>query len=50
VVYLEDELGIKEVIDFKIPGENLEVKLKIDEDKIHQLQGKVMEYIEVLVL
>lgn len=50
VIYLEDEFGKKEIVDFKIPGESLHMKFKIDEDKIHQLQGKILEYTEILVL
>jgi len=50
VIYLEDENKKKEIIDFKIPGENLQMKFKIDEVKIHQLQGKILENTEILVL
>jgi len=50
VIYLEDEFGKKKIIDFKIPGENLQMKFKNDEDKIHQLQGKMLEYTEILIL
>jgi len=50
IIYLEDEFGKKKIIDFKIPGENLQIKFEIDEDKIHQLQGKILEYTEILVL
>lgn len=49
VIYLEDEFGKKEIVDFKIPGENLQTKTKIDEDKIHLLQGKILEYTEILI-
>ena len=50
VIYLEDEFGKKTIIDFKIPGGNLQMTYKIDEDKIHQLQGKILEYTEILIL
>ena len=50
IIYIEDEFGKKKIIDFKIPGENLQIKFEIDEDKIHQLQGKILEYTEILVL
>ena len=49
VIYLEDEHGNKEIIDFKLPGENIQMKFKIDEDKISMLQGKAMEYTEIMV-
>lgn len=49
VIYLEDEFGKKEIIDFKIPGENLQTKTKIDNDKIQRLQGKMLEYTEILI-
>jgi len=49
IIYLEDEFGKKKIIDFKTPGEDLQMKFKIDENKIHQLQGKILEYTEILV-
>jgi len=50
VIYLEDKFGKKEIIDFKIPGDDLRVNLKIDKDRVSQLQGKIIEYTEILVL
>jgi hypothetical protein len=42
VIYVLDEFGKKEIVDLKISGENLQTKTKTDNDKIQQLQGKML--------
>lgn len=50
MIYLEDENGRKEIIDFKNPGDILRTKPEISKEKLSQMRGMALEYSEILIL